>query len=183
MLFRSLLTAALHLLQPIARLRGRLKEGLTPWRRHGTVRRAPLWTVTTAIWSERWASQDERLLFLERLLRAEHACVLCGDAHDGWDLEVRGGILGAARLLVGVEDHHGGKQMIRVRWWPKIPVRGPFLTLALGAAAAVAAHAHAWLAVAAPGIGAVLPLVQIVEQCMAAMATLQRAVGDRKSVV
>src|SRR5207249_11868889 len=28
---RRLLTAALHLLQPLARLRGRLREGLTPW--------------------------------------------------------------------------------------------------------------------------------------------------------
>ncbi|OLE96700.1 MAG: hypothetical protein AUG75_17250 [Cyanobacteria bacterium 13_1_20CM_4_61_6] len=174
---RRLLTAALHLLQPIARLRGRLKEGLTPWRRHGTVRRAPLRTVATAIWSERWVSQDERLVALERRLKAESACVLCGDVHDGWDLEVRGGMLGAARLLLGVEDHPGGKQLIRVRWWPKIPVRGPLLALALGGAAAVAAQAHAWLAVAALGIGAVLPLVQIVEQCMAAMATLQRAVG------
>src|SRR6266536_1705573 len=142
---RRLLTAALHLLQPIARLRGRLDEGLTPWRRHGPVRRAPLWTVTTAIWSERWASQDERLLFLERLLRAEHACVLCGDAHDGWDLEVRGGILGAARLLVGVEDHPGGKQLLRVRWWPKVPERGPFLALGLGALAFAAIQAQAWV--------------------------------------
>src|SRR3989454_11096171 len=32
---RRLLTAALHLAQPLARLRGRLKEGLTPWRQHG----------------------------------------------------------------------------------------------------------------------------------------------------
>src|SRR2546427_785632 len=126
---RRLLTAALHLLQPIARLRGRLEEGLTPWRRHGDVRRAPLWTVTTAIWSERWASQDEWLQALERQLRAARTCVLCGDAHDGWDLEVRGGILGAARLLVGVEDHAGGKQLIRLRWWPRVPARGPMFGL------------------------------------------------------
>src|SRR5207248_11611756 len=32
---RRLLTAALHLAQPLARLRGRPKEGLTPWRRRG----------------------------------------------------------------------------------------------------------------------------------------------------
>src|SRR5207249_10534481 len=30
---RRLLTAALHLLQPLARLRGRLQYGLAPWRR------------------------------------------------------------------------------------------------------------------------------------------------------
>jgi len=174
---RRLLTAALHLLQPIARLRGRLNEGLTPWRRYGTVQRAPLRTVATTIWSERWASQDERLLFLERLLRAEHACVLCGDAHDGWDLEVRGGILGAARLLVGVEDHPGGKQLMRLRWWPKVPRRGPILALGLGVLTFAAVQAHAWLPAVLLGLAALLPLLHIVEQCMAAMATLQRAVG------
>ena len=173
---RRLLTAALHLLQPIARLRGRLKEGLTLWRRHGLVRRAPLWTVTTAVWSERWASQDERLLLLERLLRAKHACVLCGDEHDGWDLEVRGGILGAARLLVGVEDHPGGKQLIRVRWWPKVPERGPFLALGLGALAFAAIQAHAWVPAVLLGLGALLPLLHIVQQCMAAMATVRQAI-------
>src|SRR5207253_309302 len=44
-LMRRPLTAALHLLQPLARLRGRLEEGLTPWRRRGTLRPAPLWPV------------------------------------------------------------------------------------------------------------------------------------------
>ena len=173
---RRLLTAALHLLQPIARLRGRLDEGLTPWRRHGPVRRAPLWTVTSAIWSERWATQDERLLMLERLLRAQHACVLCGDEHDGWDLEVRGGILGAARLLVGVEDHPGGKQLLRVRWWPKVPERGPFLALGLGALAFAAIQAQAWVPAELLGLGALLPPLHIVEQCMAAMATVRQAI-------
>ena len=173
---RRLLTAALHLLQPIARLLGRLDEGLTPWRRHGPVRRAPLWTVTTAIWSERWVSQDERLLLLERLLRAQHACVLCGDEHDGWDLEVRGGILGAARLLVGVEDHAGGKQLLRLRWWPKVPARGPLLALGLGALTFAAMQSHAWVPAVLLGLGALLPPLHIVEQCMAAMATVRQAV-------
>jgi len=42
-LMRRPLTGALHLLQPLARLRGRLEEGLTPWRRRGALRPAPLW--------------------------------------------------------------------------------------------------------------------------------------------
>src|SRR3989442_11228887 len=49
---RRLLTAALHLVQPLARLRGRLKEGLTPWRCRGASKPAPLRPVTTSIWSE-----------------------------------------------------------------------------------------------------------------------------------
>src|SRR5207248_2974780 len=38
---RRLLPAALHLVQPLARLRGRLREGLTPWRCRGPSQPAP----------------------------------------------------------------------------------------------------------------------------------------------
>src|SRR5256885_1822723 len=40
-LARPVLTAALHLIQPIARLRGRVQEGLTPWRRRWPPRPGP----------------------------------------------------------------------------------------------------------------------------------------------
>ncbi|HYT82491.1 MAG TPA: glycosyltransferase [Gemmatimonadales bacterium] len=175
-LARRLLTAALHLLQPFARLRGRLKEGLTPWRRHGVVRPAPLWPVTASIWSERWEPPHMRLRALEASLRLDGACVLRGEEHDPWDLEVRGGILGAARLLMGVEDHPGSKQLIRLRWWPVAPERGPLLAAGLAALTVAAARADAWLAALFLGFGALLPAVHIVEQCMAAMAAIKQAV-------
>src|SRR5205823_4005900 len=114
-LARRLLTAGLHLLQPVARLRGRVREGLTPWRRRARLGRAPLWPVMASIWRERWEPPDKLLQALEARLRAEGACVLRGEEHDRWDLEVRGGILGAARLLMAAEDHPDGKQLIRVR--------------------------------------------------------------------
>jgi GT2 family glycosyltransferase len=175
-LWRRLLTAVLHLVQPLARLRGRLTEGLTPWRRHCAVRPAPLWPVTTAIWSERWKAQDERLRELEARLRAARACVLRGEEHDAWDLEVRGGILGAARVLMGTEDHPGAKQLIRLRWWPKVPTRGPVLALCFAALTLAAVSADAWSAAVVLGLGALLPALHIVQQCMAAMATITQAI-------
>jgi GT2 family glycosyltransferase len=175
-LARRLLTGALHLLQPVARLRGRLQEGLTPWRRRATLRPAPLWPATTSLWSERWEPHDERLRALEARLRAARACVLRGEEHDRWDLEVRGGILGTARVLVGAEDHPGGKQLIRLRWWPKVPLRGPLLGLGFAALTLAAAHVDAWPAAAVLGFGALLPMLHIVGQCMAAMATITQAV-------
>src|SRR3989442_6806826 len=75
-LMRRVMTAALHLLQPLARLRGRLKNGLTPWRRHGAVRPAPLLPVTAAIWSERRGTQHPRPPALEARLPGEGACLL-----------------------------------------------------------------------------------------------------------
>src|SRR5204862_178230 len=142
---RRLLTAALHLLQPLARLRGRLREGLTPWRCRGTLQPAPLWPVTSSMWSERWQAQEQRLEFLKATLREEAACVLLGGEHDRWDLAVRSGFFGGARLLMGVEDHGGG-QLVRLRWWPYVPAFGPvrgspdaILLFAIGLLVAVAA--------------------------------------------
>src|SRR5207249_1407804 len=121
-LTRRVLTAALHLIQPVARLRGRVQEGLTPWRRRCPRRPGPVWPVTGALWSARWVDQDHRLQAMEADLRADGVCVLRGERDARWDLEVRGGFLGAARLLMGVEEHAGGKQLVRLRWWPVVPV-------------------------------------------------------------
>jgi GT2 family glycosyltransferase len=173
---RRLLTAALHLMQPIARLRGRLKEGLTPWRRRGPMRPAPLWPVTASIWSERWQEPAARLRVMETILRASGACVLRGGRHDRWDLEIRGGILGVARILVGVEDHAGGKQLIRLRWWPHIPERGPVFAVGVATLSIAAAHADAWVTAAVLGLGALLPALHIAAQCMRAMTTVREAV-------
>jgi len=175
---QQVVTAFLHLLQPLARLAGRLRAGLTPWRQRAKPGRAPLWPLTASVWSEQWIPLDHRLRALETRLRSEGACVLRGEEHDCWDLEVRAGILGAARVLAGAEDHAGGKQLLRLRWWPLVPVRGPVLALAFAALAGVAAHAHLWGAAVLLGLGAVLPALNIVEQCMAGMATIRRALQD-----
>jgi hypothetical protein len=174
---RRLLTALLHLAQPLARLRGRLKEGLTPWRRHGTPALAPLWPVTTSIWTEHRQEPDQRLKEMEEGLRAEGACVLRGGRHDRWDLEVRGGFFGAARLLLGVEEHPGGHQMLRVRWWPDVPARGPLLTLAFALLTRSALQDQAWVAVGVLGLGAAFFAWRTIEQCTAAMATARDAVA------
>jgi O-antigen biosynthesis protein len=178
-LWRRLLTAALHLIQPVARLRGRLKEGLTPWRSHGTLRPAPLRTVTMSIWSETWQSADGRLRSIEATLRTAGACVLRGGPHDGWDVEVRAGFFGMARMLMGLEEHGGGRQLVRLRCWPHIPMRGLVLTGGLATLALAAAHDHAWLAAAVLGLGAMLPILKAVEEGGTAMATLLGCVRPR----
>src|SRR2546422_307382 len=172
-LARRILTAVLHLIQPIARLRGRIQEGLTPGRRRCPRRPGPLWPVTAAVWSEHWLDQDQRLRAMETDLRADGVCALRGGRDARWDLEVRGGFFGAARLLMGVEEHAGGKQLIRVRWWPVMPVAGPLLTLVFALLSRGAVRDHAWLAAAVLGLGAVLSAARAVEQCSAATATIR----------
>ena len=55
------LTALLHLVQPVARLAGRLEHGLAPWRVRGTQRR--LWRPLRVIscWREAWKAPEARL--------------------------------------------------------------------------------------------------------------------------
>src|SRR5207237_7143725 len=49
-----LLTAFLYLTQPLARLRGRLQSGLTPWRRRGTAALDLPLPRAVAHWEGRW---------------------------------------------------------------------------------------------------------------------------------
>jgi GT2 family glycosyltransferase len=123
-----LLTALLHVLHPLARLRGRLgamwsqgPRGVSP-----TLPRPQ----SFARWTEDGQAPEQRLLRVEQALRANGAPVRRGGDWDRWDLEVVGGALGGARLIVGVEDHGAGNQLVRARWWPSVSVAALALTAA-----------------------------------------------------
>jgi GT2 family glycosyltransferase len=115
------ISAWLHLLQPLARLIGRLRHGLTPWRNHrdeGAGLVGSLFGRTRLrheIWTETWQSTPECLARLKKLLRAHGARVVAGGDYDAWDLEIRGGLLGAARLVMTAEEHGGGRQMLKFK--------------------------------------------------------------------
>ncbi len=130
--------------------------------------------MTASIWSERWQAPHQWLGSLEATLRAKGACVLLGGAQDRWDLKVRGGFFGGARLLMGVEDVGAG-QLVRLRVRPHVPARGPVLAVAFAALAFGALRDDAWLAAAVLGLVALLPALRTLEQCTAAMATITRS--------
>jgi GT2 family glycosyltransferase len=169
------LTAFLHLLQPLARLYGHLRSGLTPWRRRGMRGLALPWPQACTIWSERWQASDERLRSVEAALRAAGAVVLRGGDYDRCDLEVRGGMLGAARMCLALEDHDGGRQLVRFRTWPRCSPTGLTLPLLFAALSTGAALDRAWVACAILSATA-LPLALLtLQECAAATATLIRA--------
>ncbi len=135
-----LVIAGLHAIQPLARLRGRLPMGLTPWRRRrGGVWALPRRTTLTA-WSETWREPVAWLAELERALRGQGAVVLPGGAFDRWDMEVRFGTLGSARLRAAVEEHGSGRQLLRLRAWPRCPA----MAIAMVAAACAIGAAAGW---------------------------------------
>ncbi len=133
-----LLTGLLYLLQPLARLDGRLRHGLTPWRRRGP-RALTLPRPRNAwYWCEQWQGTEERVRAIAAELGREGAVVCSGGDWDRWDLQVRGGLMGVARLRIAIEEHGGGAQLVRVRSWPHVR-RAAIALCVLAAAVATAA--------------------------------------------
>jgi GT2 family glycosyltransferase len=175
MALRSL-TAFLHAVQPLARLGGRLRNGLTPWRRWGRGGSGALRSHGFALWSERWRAPTSRLESLEAGLAAGGAVVARGGEYDRWDLEVRGGTLGAVRLRVAVEEHGRGRQLVRIRVWPR---GSPGWLAALAATLALyagAALGHAWGACAVLGTAALLLAFGTFRQCATASGAVESTV-------
>lgn len=123
----------LHVVQPLARLSGRLSHGLTPWRLHGGAGVAMPVPRRTSVWCESWVSAESRLAAIEAGARAAGARVRRGGAYDAWDLEVRGGAAGRARLRMAVEEHGGGRQLLRFRIRQRIGVPGVAMVVLTGA--------------------------------------------------
>lgn len=116
------LTTALHLVQPVARLAGRVVHGLSPWRLRGHRSVALPVARTRTAWSETWRGADQRQQAIEAALRKQDTMVLRGGDFDRWDLEIRCGTLGRARARMLIEEHGQGKQLIRLRCWPHLSV-------------------------------------------------------------
>jgi hypothetical protein len=100
-------------------------------------------------WSEQWVEHAEWLRAFERAIVAAGAVVRRGGEFDRWDLEARGGVFAGARIITAVEEHGGGKQLVRARVRPVFSVPALLLALAL-CALAVGAGADEAVAAAIP---------------------------------
>ncbi len=176
---RRVVTGCLYLLQPFARLSGRVQLGLTPWRRHGPSRLAWPRHRTFTLWSECWQWPAERLKGVEAALRRADACVLRNGAYDSWDLEVRGGALGAVRLLLAVEEHGAGRQLFRVRAYPRCSPWGLAFVGLFGALCAGAVLDHAWAAGGVLGATALSFGLRALHECAAAMEAVMQVFEGR----
>src|SRR5262249_24416740 len=113
------LTALLHVIQPLARLCGRLRHGLTPWRAlraRGFILPRPR---AFQIWSERGQEPSAWAASLETSLASRRPVVRRGGDFDSWDLELPGGLLGWVRARMAIEEHGAGRQLLRLRVWPR----------------------------------------------------------------
>jgi O-antigen biosynthesis protein len=166
------LTALLHIMQPVARLWGRLHNGLTLWRRRGTPRFAFPRPRTLALWSERWQASEKRLGAMEAILQAQGAVVARGGDYDRWDLEVRGGLFGVVRTRMAIEEHGAGRQQVLFRFWPRFSRAGSVLTLLFLLFSLLAFIDGAWAATALFAVFSALLATRVFGDCAAATASL-----------
>ncbi len=169
------LTALLHLLQPLARLCGRLSYGLTPWRQGAPWLSLPR-LRTSAVWSERWQDPLARLQCLETAMHKGGGVIVHGGEYDRWDLEVQGGLLGAAQMLMAVEDHGAGTQFVRFRSWPRFSRVAVVLILLFALLSAEAVEDGAWSATAIVGAITLLLMRRTLNESAGAQAVILRAI-------
>jgi GT2 family glycosyltransferase len=169
-------TTFLHLLHPIARLRGRLRHGLNPWRRRLRRRLALPWRRKFAIWREQWAETRTLPALLSDALRAEGVPLAHGGEYDDWDLEVPAGLFGRARAVTAIEDHGGGARHLRIRAWPEGSLEAKLASAFLGLLAGAALLDGALLAGIILVVLTSLIVARVAYECSLAMAAIVRGV-------
>jgi glycosyltransferase involved in cell wall biosynthesis len=182
------IVALLHLIQPLARLTGRLRSGLTFWRYNASGFALP-WPRKFAVWTEHWRDPNERLKSFEADLRKPGVYVHRGGDYDRWDLDARTGVSGSARLLMAVEDHGAGNQFVRLRVWPKWSLLGLLPITLFAFLSAAAMLDGAWVASAILGVLSVFLTIYSVRSCGSAVAAVLRtfqqtdAIYDRQKEI
>jgi glycosyltransferase involved in cell wall biosynthesis len=177
--FFSLSTIAfLHGLQPLARLFGRLRHGLSPWRRRGVRGWRWPWPRRTNIWSEHWRSTEDWLKAVETDLRKAGTRVIRGGDYDRWDLDISDGTFCSVRLMSVIEEHGEGKQLVRFQLTPRCSPWTLVMIVLTALLSIFAVADGAWLAFL---ILAVFPLnftMRILGDSGLAMATIMRALQN-----
>jgi len=161
-------TSLLFLMQPLARLVGRGSHGLTPWRTRMTSIAAPV-AQMVSVWSERWHDSSDWIARLADAIRETGSVTDSGGAYDRWDLRVRGGLVGGARVLVGVEEHGAGRQYVRVQINPVIP-RAAMILVAVFAMLSTLAWPEAKAVSIGFGAAALVAMITALTQCGWAIA-------------
>jgi hypothetical protein len=172
------LTAFLYFAQPMARLWGRMKHGLTPWRRRGVAEFSLPTPGLLTIWSESWHSSHEWLGWLATLLESRGAVSVNGGEFDSWDLEIRGGLFGSVRTRMAIEEHGSGKQLIRFRSWPTVSVLGLSCLGLLAMSGSFAGFHHEFVPAGILGGGGAGLALWMLRECSSAKASILDALDE-----
>ena len=185
------LIAYLHFLEPIARDWGRFKGGLTSWRpvfsNGSSERRAGRWWQQCQPFRRvvRWTIPGtmalEKNTFLDRLLRTltrPGCAVSCNGMFDDWDLQLRRGALGIARVRM-VAEHHGGQKRLARLSVVVVPPRSLYFIFGTIAALAVVMEKLGSIVPAAVmAIGFVLLWIAVIAEANRLEASIKTAAAN-----
>jgi hypothetical protein len=93
-------------------------------------------------------------------------------------MEIRGGVLGAARLRLAVEEHGGGKQFLRWRAWPRISPAYSGIVVAMLALAGAAATGRGRFAASVLFSCAMLMALRAIAECGWALGAVRASLRD-----
>jgi GT2 family glycosyltransferase len=197
------MVAALHFMQPLARLRGRIRGVMSPpsvslpqaQRQTSRGPRPSLveaWRALLLIagtvsedryWSETWTSADRILSKVAEWLRRSRA-VRTIEIDEGWsddrDVSVFVGRWAWLDMRALVEDHGGGKSLLRISTHLRPTMFGVATALVVGAAllfAAITGVAFRW-----PTAGVITALLTVLVAGLAAYRTAQATAIVRRGV-
>jgi hypothetical protein len=178
-----LLTGLLYFIQPMARLYGRFLNGLTPWRWQKTLHYAFPRPRKYSIWSENWKAPDKWMQSIKTAIEQKGAVVKAGGGFDRWDLEIRGGLFGAVRTQMALEEHGAGKQLLRLRTWSTVSPIGLFLILLFAFLSILAAIDQVWLLTALLALPTAGLAICLYQNCAVANSVCLHALRDKKALV
>jgi O-antigen biosynthesis protein len=113
------LIASLHYLQGLTRLRGRLVEGLSPWRLGLMPLSVPGWQRLASL-EGGWMQRECTLEALESRLRQVGVTTFRRQGFGTWNLEVGVGSAGCARALVAMDgEKRNCRRVVRYRVEPR----------------------------------------------------------------
>jgi hypothetical protein len=133
---------------------------------------------TVTLWRERWQAPEEVIRRLASHLRRDGAVILSGGDYDRWDIGVRAGLLGGARVLMTVEEHGGGKQLFRFLVTPHYRGDSIVTLLVLFALAIGAIFETAHIAYVIFGVLTVLFAFRLLGEVTVALAAIERALDQ-----
>ncbi|GAA4013955.1 hypothetical protein GCM10022408_28870 [Hymenobacter fastidiosus] len=180
------LTMLLHLMQPVARLVGRLQHGLTPWRKRGSGEQSfskLLQRVRAQEqWSEDWHPVEELLARVEHDLLRRKVRARRGGTFDRWDLQASCSFFSGARAIMAIEEHGGGRMMVKFKSWTVLSQSAYVITGLLLALTTLSLLDRAYVLSGLFAMGTALFAVHLLTDVARSMSDLSLAFGSLLSV-
>lgn len=113
------ITTFLYIMQPIARLKGRIKHGLFPLRDGlSNLRYFRYFSILSSkieFWSEEWRPMEDWLEDISKSLISFKNKVKKGGEYDRWDFQYQTGPFIYVRALLTIEEHGMGRQNLKLK--------------------------------------------------------------------